>query len=146
MAVGDVDSEIGARFIQLTEDNTSAIVKGDLCVLRAGKVHDAQNTTDAGPYVVAVEAITKAGTGRCLLEGIVEVAEDNVAAVPLGNFVKPGTTAKTKVQLAEATDFSSNYVQSQTKELRLIVGMAYEAITKNGTGRILLGYRAGISA
>jgi hypothetical protein len=146
VAVGDVDSEIGARYIQLTEDGTSAIVKGDLCVVRAGKVHDAQNATDQGPYVVAVEAIAKSGTGRCLIEGIVELAEDNVGNISLGWLVKPGTTTKTKIQKARATDFSSNYVQSDALQLSLIVGTAYEAITKASYGRILLGYRAGNSA
>lgn len=146
MAVGDVDSEIGARYLQVTEDGTHAITKGDLCVLRAGKVHQVQAATDQGPYVVAVENILISGTGRVLVQGIVEVAEDNLSGLYLGMLVKPGATAKTKVQKAEATDFSSNYIQSQVKELKLIVGMVYETITQNGSGRILLGYYAGISA
>lgn len=146
MPVGDVDSEIGARYIQLTEDGTAAIVKGDLCVLRAGKVHQVQAATDQGPYVAAVEAIAKSGTGRCLIEGIVELAEDNIGNLSLGWLVKPGSTTKTKVQKARATDFSSNYVQSSALELSLIVGICYEAITKASYGRILLGYRAGLSA
>lgn len=146
MAVGDVDSEIGARYIQLTENGTAAIVKGDLCKLRAGLVTPVAAAADQGPYVVAVEAIAKSGTGRCLVEGVIEMAEDNVGDLKLGWFVKPGTTTKTKVQKAEATDFSSNYVQANYTALRLIVGMCYENITKASTGRILIGYRAGLSA
>jgi len=137
MARGNVVSEIGARYITLTEDGTAAIVKGDLCIIRAGLVKKVTADSDTAPYCVAVEAIAKSGSGRVLIEGVVQMDEGNIGALTLGDYVIPKASTW-DVQKAGTTDYSSNYVKANHTANRLIVGMVLEAIAKDGTGKILL--------
>ena len=131
--------------MQLVEDGTAAIVKGDLCIIRAGKFKKITATGDAGPYVVAVEATAKSATGRAIIDGIVDMDEGNDGALTLGDLLIPSGTTLGDVKKATTTDYSSNNSQAVFREIRLQIGMAYEAISKDGTGRVLLGYRAGLS-
>ncbi len=146
MARGDIASlGVPPLIISVVEDGTVAIVKGDLCILRVGKVKKITAITDPGKYVVAVEAIAKSGTGRVIVEGVVEMDEGNDGAVTLGDILIPSGSTLGDVKKGTTTQNSATYVQAEQKEPRLIVGMALEDIAKNATGKVLLGTHAGIS-
>ena len=142
MAVGDIKSA-WYRAKVLTEDGTAAIVKGDLCIIRAGKVMKIVAATNPGPYVIAEEAIAKSGSGLCIFEGIVTITEGNDAAATLGDVLVPSATTVGHLRPSTVTDFSSNYVQAEVQEIYLQVGIAWEAISKDGTGDMLLGWFPG---
>ena len=145
MARGDIADNLGLLIEDFAEDGTAAITKGDLCLLRAGKTKKIVALSDPGPYGVAVEDIAKSATGRIALRGIIYMDEGNDAPLSKGDIVIPSGTTVGDIKTATTTNFSSNYVASQIKELRLIVGMALDALTKDGSGRILLGPQVGLS-
>lgn len=144
-ARGDIADQLGLLLEDFAEDGTAAITKGDLCLLRAGKTKKIVLLSDPGPYGVAVEDIAKSATGRIALRGIIYIDEGNDAALTKGDIVIPSGTTIGDVKKSTTTDFSSNYIASQLKELRLIVGMALDTIAKDATGRILLGPQVGLS-
>lgn len=145
MAKGDYVSEISTRIEPYTEDGTAAITKGDLCIFRVGKVKKIVAATDQGVYGTAVEDIAKSAKGRIILEGVVEMDEGNDGAVTAGDILIPSATTVGDVKKGATVDFSKNYVKSEVREVRLIVGMALDDIAKDKTGRVLLGFRAGLS-
>ena len=125
MARGDIDSEISPRIMTLVEDGTGAIVKGDLCILRVGKVKKITAATDFGIYVTAIEDIAKSATGRAIIEGIVEMDEGNDAAVTLGDVLIPSGTTLGDVKKGRTAALSSNYVLADVREhVELNVGMS----------------------
>ena|SRR3972149_2224772 len=144
MAVGDIISEIGYRVRKLTEDGTAAITKGQLSIIRVGKIKLITASTDKAPYAVPIEDFAKSGTGRALVDGVIEMTEDNSAALTLGDNVIPGATTLGTIKKGATGNISSNYVQAAINEILFLgVGEAYEDISKNAVGPILLGNRLG---
>lgn len=146
MSRGDIPSAINMRVMKFTEDGTAAITKGDLCIMRVGKIKKITAVSDTGPYVVAVEDIAKSGSGRVAMPGtVVEMDEGNDSAVTAGDILIPSGTTLGDVKKGTTADFSATYVQSEVKALKLIVGMALEDISQDGTGSVLLGCFSGKS-
>ena len=145
MARGDIATEIGLWIEDFAEDGTGALVIGDLCIIRAGKMKKITAVTDAGPYGVVLDTVVKSGTGRLAIRGIIYMDEGNDGALTKGDIVIPSGTTLGDIKKGATTDFSANYVQAQIKELRLMLGMALDAIAKDASGRIMLGPQVGLS-
>lgn len=156
-------SEVGARYIKLTENGTADIAKGDLCVIRAGLVKKIVNATDPGPYVVAKEAVLTSSDGVFLLEGVIEMDEGADGAVTTGDLAVPSGTTIGDVKAgvvtqavfddnASVTDFVGGDTgftfpgSTDTDELRHTVGMFLDSGASDGTYAVLLGFRSGLSA